>query len=301
MSYIISITRKDIPKIDKLAWVLLDKLILREKKKKPKQDFLDLIEKLISKYQCISKLSDDDIDNGVWSDGPLINNAGHDITTLGLVDNKVDEVLPFIISMANKNGFVVFDKQTNIIHRTDDKKMRWVWLISLVLSIVAFLYLIPNSVYNLSPLIFSILGAAISMLFLIQFFYNFRNIQDYHDKVEHGNDTKFKILAVSSIPLAFILYMTFSMNFAFDKSNEIEEYGMKTEGTIISANVTNIRRKTGSGKVFYAKVKFVTENGKTIISEEQITEEDYKNLIIGQQIELSYSIKDPKLIKLKMK
>lgn len=298
MSYIILITRKDIPKIDKLAWVLLDKLVLREKKKKPNQDFITLIEKLTSKYQCISKLSDDDLDNGVWSDGPLINNAGHDITTLSLVNNKVDEVLPFIISMANKNGFVVFDKQTSIIHRVDDKKMRWVWLISLVLSIVAFLFLIPNSVYNLSPLIFSVLGAALSMLFLIQIFYNFRNIQDYHDKVEHGNDTKFKILAVSSIPLTFILYMTFWMNFAFDKSNEIEEYGMKTKGTIISAHVTNIRRKTGSGKVFYAKVKFVTENRKTIISEEQITEEQYKNISIGQEIEVSYSKKDPNIVEL---
>ncbi|TVZ08100.1 hypothetical protein JM80_0584 [Cellulophaga sp. RHA_52] len=300
MSYIISITRKDIPKIDKIAWDLLEKLDLREKNKKPRQDFVTLIQKFTSKYPCISELSDENIDDGIWSDGPLIDNAGHDITILGLTYEKVDEVLPFLINTANENGFVVFDKQTNIIHRSNDNKQRWIWALAMILSIVVFLLFIPNSIYNLSPLIFSVLGTALTMFCLIQTFYNFRNIQDYHDRVEHGNDMKFKLLAISSIPLCFILYMTFIMNFTFKKSNDISQYGIKTNGTIISTNITKTVRKTGTGKIYYAKVKFITEDGQTIIAEEQINKEEHKNLIIGQQIELSYSGKDPTIVELKI-
>jgi len=85
----------------------------------PANDFVELIKKFTEKYPCICDLSDDKIDDGVWSDGPLINNAGNDVTTLGVVFSQVENVIPFVIEIANKNGFVVFDGQIDKIFRPD--------------------------------------------------------------------------------------------------------------------------------------------------------------------------------------
>ncbi len=178
----------------------------------------------------------------------------------------------------------------------NNKKLIWIALI--ILTFITFLFLVPNSIYNLSPLIFSAIGTALIIFFIFQAVYDFKNIQEYKGKVDKGNDKKFKILIISSIPLAFILFLTFFVKFGFDKSNEVNNYGLRAKGIIISANKINLRRKTGKSKVYYAKVKFVTEKGLTIISEEQISEEKYNNITIGQEIELKYSKKDPKLIKI---
>lgn len=116
MSCIISITRTDIPENDDAAWEYLDEL--REKESgESSNDFIYLIKNLMERYPCICDESDvgDDRDF-IWSDGPLINNAGHNITTLGL-STMTEEAMPFIIKTANSLGFVVFDEQTGIISR----------------------------------------------------------------------------------------------------------------------------------------------------------------------------------------
>lgn len=62
-------------------------------------------------------LSDDEVDAGVWSDGPLRNNAGHKVTILGMMNSHVDEALPFLIKTSNDLGLVLLDPGTEIIHR----------------------------------------------------------------------------------------------------------------------------------------------------------------------------------------
>lgn len=116
MSYTISITRNDIPKDDKQAWRHLEELYINDNGN-PSDDFVVLIKKLTEKYPCICTLPDDQIDEGVWSDGPLVSNAGNKITTLGVVYSQVDNVVPFIIGTSNNLGFVVFDGETGIISR----------------------------------------------------------------------------------------------------------------------------------------------------------------------------------------
>lgn len=109
MSYNVTISRKNISPDDKQAWAELNKLYEQEDSATEQgQDFLDLIEKLKVKFPCICYLPDDKVDDGIWSDGPLSNNAGKDLTTLGVVFSQVDNAIPFLIKTANDNGFVVF-------------------------------------------------------------------------------------------------------------------------------------------------------------------------------------------------
>ena len=80
-------------------------------------EFRELHSRLTSRYPCICDLPNDEVDDGVWSDGPLINNFGHRAAVLGVVYPAVAEVLPFLIETANSLGMVVFDWGTNTIHR----------------------------------------------------------------------------------------------------------------------------------------------------------------------------------------
>ena len=77
----------------------------------------DLHDRLTAAYPCICSLPDDQVDDGVWSDGPLINNFGHRAAVLGIGFSRVEEVLPFLVKTANDLGLIVFDWQTNLIHR----------------------------------------------------------------------------------------------------------------------------------------------------------------------------------------
>lgn len=121
MSYTVTITRNNISQSDEKAWAELDELYEKEDAQNEQSaDFLDLIEKLKSNFPCICDLPDNEVDNGVWSDGPLSNNAGKDLTTLGVAYFQVDTVIPFLIKTANENGFVVFDSQSGKISRPDD-------------------------------------------------------------------------------------------------------------------------------------------------------------------------------------
>jgi hypothetical protein len=118
MSYNVTISRNNISSDDKQAWADLNSLYEKEDLETEQgQDFLDLIEKLKATFPYICDLPDDEVDDGVWSDGPLSNNAGKDLTTLGVVWSQVDNAIPFLIKTANENGFVVFDSQTGIISR----------------------------------------------------------------------------------------------------------------------------------------------------------------------------------------
>jgi hypothetical protein len=60
------------------------------------------------------------VDDGVWSDGPLINNFGERQAVIGFMFSHVDTVLPFVIEIAHKHGITVFDWQTETIHRPGD-------------------------------------------------------------------------------------------------------------------------------------------------------------------------------------
>lgn len=66
-------------------------------------------------YPCLCELPDDEIDDSVWCDGPLINNFMTKIPVIGFVYSKVDEALPVVIELANKMGISILDWQQGTV------------------------------------------------------------------------------------------------------------------------------------------------------------------------------------------
>jgi hypothetical protein len=73
------------------------------------------IEAITAKYPDLGDLSDDEIDDGVWSDGPLVGNANGPFFYFGLVWSRVEEVVPFLAETARAHGLVCFDPQSNAL------------------------------------------------------------------------------------------------------------------------------------------------------------------------------------------
>lgn len=115
VSYNVAIVIPPIHACDSEAWDAVDALIEAEGMRPSL--FEDLHDKLTARYPCICDLPDDEIYEGVWSDGPLIDNFGHRAAVLGISYSRVDEVLPFLIFTANAMGLAVFDWATAKIHR----------------------------------------------------------------------------------------------------------------------------------------------------------------------------------------
>jgi hypothetical protein len=78
----------------------------------PSAEMNALYERLTAKYPCITEDP-----NSPWSDGPLINDFGDKLTTLGFVSSGMAEAYPFVIATATGMGFTVFDAADEKIHR----------------------------------------------------------------------------------------------------------------------------------------------------------------------------------------
>ena len=107
MSYNVAICTAPVQAEDEVAWAALDDLI--NAKGPIPEVFKTLHDRLTSRYPCICSLPDEDVDDGVWSDGPLWNNFGHRAAVLGMVFSRVEEVLPFVVDTSNELGLTVFD------------------------------------------------------------------------------------------------------------------------------------------------------------------------------------------------
>jgi hypothetical protein len=119
MSYNVAICLPPVPVEDGVAWTDIDRLADCEGDAAP--EFVDLHAALTARYPCICGLSDADVDGGVWSDGPLLNNFGARAAVIGIVYSRVDEVLPFVVEAATSRGMVVFDWATQQVHRPRDR------------------------------------------------------------------------------------------------------------------------------------------------------------------------------------
>ena len=83
----------------------------------PHPTFVAVHRELTARFPCICDLPDDQVDDGVWSDGPLINNFGQQQAVLGLMYSTAETVLLFVVKIANKHGITVFDWQIRSIYR----------------------------------------------------------------------------------------------------------------------------------------------------------------------------------------
>lgn len=121
MSYTVDVILPEVPRGTDV-YAFRDRLLDEQAKRLDVEDappfeeaspaFAELHRRLTARYPCIC-----DDDAGPWSDGPLINNFGQEIATLGISYSRVAEVLPFLIETALAMGFSVVDGQDDKIHR----------------------------------------------------------------------------------------------------------------------------------------------------------------------------------------
>lgn len=115
MSYNFAICLPPVASTDQAAWQELDPILDEEGPASPQ--FVELHARLTKRFPCICDLTEELVDDGVWSDGPLIDNFGPRGAVLGVSYSRVEDVLPFVITTANQMGMAVFDWGTEKIHR----------------------------------------------------------------------------------------------------------------------------------------------------------------------------------------
>lgn len=119
MSYILALTSLAAPEQDAQAWEWLETLKQQDDEEKETSPvLLTFYQVLTDMYPCLSSYAPGDTmrEYSPWSDGPLINNFGHQLAVLGLSRN-VERVTWFIVFRAKEMNITVFDEQTGTIHR----------------------------------------------------------------------------------------------------------------------------------------------------------------------------------------
>jgi hypothetical protein len=116
MSWVIEITHVPVAPVDEDAWEQLE--ILREEEEAheygapPSKPLRRLYDRLSLRFPCILEDA-----NSPWADGPLINNFGDQLATVGLIVSRMEDALPFVIETATDMGFTVFDAGAEEIFR----------------------------------------------------------------------------------------------------------------------------------------------------------------------------------------
>ena len=115
MSYNIAVVNFELPEDFEEAVALVNPMTDIEVKEIDNiyKDFHDEVTKI---FPCLCSLSDDDIDDGVWCDGPLINNFSVKAPVIGFSFGKVEEALPVVGELAFKMGLSVLDWQASKVY-----------------------------------------------------------------------------------------------------------------------------------------------------------------------------------------
>ena len=115
MSYNIAIVDFTLPTDFNEACILLNPLTEQDvtEVKPIFQEFHDAVTNI---YPCLCSLSDDEIDEGVWCDGPLINNFTVKAPVIGFSLSKAAEALPTVGNLALEIGLSVLDWQSETVY-----------------------------------------------------------------------------------------------------------------------------------------------------------------------------------------
>ncbi len=172
-------------------------------------------------------------------------------------------------------------------------KRKILWFTGVVATFVLFYFLIPNSVYNQSPMIFSMIGAVLFTFFLIQTIGDFKSIREFN-KPEPSEKRQAHNIAPWMVIPGIAMIFVFVMNFSSNEREELKAYGQKVAGTIVDGSSFKTRR----GGTYNVTVKFTTKEGKEMIVEESVGEQEFKSFYKGQEVELVYSSNNPKMVEL---
>ena len=115
---------RSVPELDKLVTQLTE-----SKLPQPDPRFVELAQRLTSRYPCLTEAPED----SVWSDGPLDGRTSQGAYALGVQTAYLPEVVPFVVETARALGLNVFDMQAaeghladgTVLHRPGRAPMDW--------------------------------------------------------------------------------------------------------------------------------------------------------------------------------
>ena len=67
---------------------------------------------ITEKYPDIVDLPEDQVDDGVWSDSPLMSNASGPLFYVCVRWSRAEDVAPFVADVAREQGLICFDPQS---------------------------------------------------------------------------------------------------------------------------------------------------------------------------------------------
>lgn len=117
MSFIIQIIDAALPSDAQQRNNLIDQLVENEAHHRvgPGEALGTLYQQLVQKYPCISTFDDDELDECVWGDGPLIHNFGQKIAALNINRNE-EKVMADILRFAGLLNLKVVDPQSDVVY-----------------------------------------------------------------------------------------------------------------------------------------------------------------------------------------
>ena len=83
----------------------------------PLPALVELLERMTSRFPCVSTLREDQLDGAVWADGPVADGLMHDTAILTLADARAAAVLPVVREVAKALGLAIYDPQTEQVWR----------------------------------------------------------------------------------------------------------------------------------------------------------------------------------------
>ena len=115
MSFDLAVWEGVTPRTDVDALVTFESLYAKHaeggRSEEPSAAIRSFIAAITATYPDLMDLSDDEIDDGVWSDGPLINNASGPFFYFGIVWSRAGTVAPIVARIATEHRLICFDPQ----------------------------------------------------------------------------------------------------------------------------------------------------------------------------------------------
>lgn len=199
------------------------------------------------------------------------------LKTQNLTQEEIDEI--------KKEAQKRYDAHTSKIRRI-------LWGVGAVAIFLIFYFLIPVSISNSAPAIFSFIGAALVAVFVVQAIADIKSEKEFKEVNE--NPQKSKYLPLALVGTLVVSLLVFYLNFNSQETNELKENGVQAKGVIVDGSSYRIKRTTH----YEVEVEFKTKEGKKIKVKEDVLENEFNSMYIGRTVDLIYLKSDPYVIEL---
>lgn len=200
-----------------------------------------------------------------------------------ILEDVEDEDLEDIIKDAKLKHL-----RNNGIHR------RILWIMLTAFTFVLFYFFIPTKIYNTKPVLISMIGAAVFVVFLTQTLGDFRSFKEFNGKNKERRDWRHKFIPILIGVLYIPLTIMFAIHFFSKKTEELENRGIKVSGVIVYGETSSYRGNVN----YWVTVDFNTIEGEAMTVSELTNKAFYSSIYKGKEIEIIYSSKDPSMVTL---